>query len=134
MRLRCMLQLLLSLEQQLCPKGIWRYPPDERLQNINPVVLLLLRIGDEGNVVSAELEQESMLTGAEPFIVIVAVRRPTRRRALDSLPTASVDRGRLPQIYARDRTPRHVVIRDKARSNDPQMSTTQDVAIATQLR
>lgn len=38
MRLRCMLQLLLSLEQQLCPKRIWRYPPYERFQNVNPIM------------------------------------------------------------------------------------------------
>ncbi len=96
MRLRCMLQLLLSLEQQLRPKRIWGYPPDQRLQNVNPfvtrrnqynevrksvldlpIVLLLLRIRDERNVVSAELEHKPVLTSTEPFVVVVAMCRPT---------------------------------------------------------
>ena len=37
MRLRGMLQLLLSLEKQLGPKRIWWYPPDKCLQNVDPV-------------------------------------------------------------------------------------------------
>lgn len=62
---------------------------------------------------------EAMSAGTEGIVVVVAMGRPTRCRALDGIPVSIVDGCCFPEIYARDGTPRHIVICNEAASDDP---------------